>query len=462
MQKVTYSYKENSIGNLFFSKEKTLEEKAEWNFLYEKDNHLGNVHAVVSDRKLMMLSEDINATQSVILSNNFTTGTDGWTGANATLVHTNQRLEVTTTADWGAARKIVNTQPGLKYKFKLKVFEGNTQWISPHVVDGNDVGVLNYMYVYQDGIYELEFTATTSTSILKVASHAGVTFSIDDVEVYFGVAYTADLKSSQDYYVFGMQMPGRTFNSTDYRYGFNGKEKDDEVKGSGNSYDFGARIYDPRIGRFLSIDPLIKSYPWYTPYQFAGNSPISKIDQDGEHETYYLLTINKQTGKTTFRVVKGDGKSDKQYFQIHTIDKDGKSSTVDVAPELFDDKKEHIAKAGQLFDQMGTPIEPSFNSNSEVDKEIAEQYGILDSQKKELKRIEDLEFANDKQKSDNPADPSAGGEGINLGKGVRATQIQAQKEMAVKEVKKTEQKIDSLKQNSITKAKGESVKKKGS
>jgi len=50
---------------------------------------------------------------------------------------------------------------------------------------------------------------------------------------------------------FGAPMPGRSFNSNSYKYGFNGKEKDDEVKGNGNSYDFGARIYDPRIGRWL-------------------------------------------------------------------------------------------------------------------------------------------------------------------------------------------------------------------
>lgn len=46
-----------------------------------------------------------------------------------------------------------------------------------------------------------------------------------------------------------------------YRYGFNGKENDNEVKGSGNQYDYGFRIYDPRIGRFLSTDPLFKTYP---------------------------------------------------------------------------------------------------------------------------------------------------------------------------------------------------------
>jgi len=45
-----------------------------------------------------------------------------------------------------------------------------------------------------------------------------------------------------------------------YRYGFNGKENDNEVKGSGNQQDYGMRIYDPRLGRFLSVDPLYREY----------------------------------------------------------------------------------------------------------------------------------------------------------------------------------------------------------
>jgi RHS repeat-associated protein len=66
-----------------------------------------------------------------------------------------------------------------------------------------------------------------------------------------------------------------------YRYGFNGKENDNEVKGAGNQQDYGMRIYDPRLGRFLSVDPITKKYPELTPYQFASNSSIAGIDQDG-------------------------------------------------------------------------------------------------------------------------------------------------------------------------------------
>lgn len=66
-----------------------------------------------------------------------------------------------------------------------------------------------------------------------------------------------------------------------YRYGFNGKEKDDEVSGKGNQYDYGFRIYNPKLGRFLSKDPLFRNYAMLTPYQFASNTPIQAIDLDG-------------------------------------------------------------------------------------------------------------------------------------------------------------------------------------
>lgn len=78
-----------------------------------------------------------------------------------------------------------------------------------------------------------------------------------------------------------MIQPGRKYSVDRYRYGFNGKENDNDVKGEANLQDYGMRIYDPRLGRFLSVDPLIKEYPELTAYQFASNNPIDGIDLDG-------------------------------------------------------------------------------------------------------------------------------------------------------------------------------------
>ena len=66
-----------------------------------------------------------------------------------------------------------------------------------------------------------------------------------------------------------------------YRYGFNGKENDGDVKGDGNRIDYGARVYDPRLGRFLSKDPLSNESPEFTIYGYAYNNPIVLIDVMG-------------------------------------------------------------------------------------------------------------------------------------------------------------------------------------
>ena len=93
--------------------------------------------------------------------------------------------------------------------------------------------------------------------------------------------YNPEIVMANDYYAFGMQRKHYDAGIYYYRYGFNGKENDRDVKGEGNQQDYGMRIYDPRVGRFYSIDPLQKKYPELTPYQFASNSPVRHIDLDG-------------------------------------------------------------------------------------------------------------------------------------------------------------------------------------
>lgn len=81
-----------------------------------------------------------------------------------------------------------------------------------------------------------------------------------------------------------MPQPGRGFSqnaSKSYRFGFNGMENDNEVKGKGNSVDFGARIYDTRLSRWLSVDPHESSYPSLSGYSAFANNPINIIDPDG-------------------------------------------------------------------------------------------------------------------------------------------------------------------------------------
>lgn len=77
-----------------------------------------------------------------------------------------------------------------------------------------------------------------------------------------------------------MLVPNR-HSEDNYRYGFQGQEKDDEIKGEGNSLNYTFRMHDPRVGRFFAVDPLAPKYPFYSPYQFSGNRVIDMVELEG-------------------------------------------------------------------------------------------------------------------------------------------------------------------------------------
>jgi RHS repeat-associated protein len=74
-----------------------------------------------------------------------------------------------------------------------------------------------------------------------------------------------------------------SYNSNPYptTYSFQGQERDDEVKGAGNSLNFEYRMHDPRVGRFFAIDPLASKYPHNSPYAFSENRVIDGVELEG-------------------------------------------------------------------------------------------------------------------------------------------------------------------------------------
>lgn len=116
----------------------------------------------------------------------------------------------------------------------------------------------------------------------ELKDHLGnVRATITDLKLKDGSRYKVDLSSANTYYPFGMLMPERNWSSEWYRYGFQGQEKDDEIKGEGNSVNYTYRMDDTRLGRFFSIDPLSSSYPWNSPYAFSENRVVSMIELEG-------------------------------------------------------------------------------------------------------------------------------------------------------------------------------------
>jgi RHS repeat-associated protein len=125
--------------------------------------------------------------------------------------------------------------------------------------------------------------------------------------------FLADVRQVTDYHPFGMQMHNRsfTYNLQGYKYGFNGKENDKEVAW----IDFGARMYDSRLGRFFKADPKEGQFPWQSTYAYASNNPIRLIDVNGESTgdpgpsqkyIYDALKVDLKNMPASHRLANGD------------------------------------------------------------------------------------------------------------------------------------------------------------
>ncbi|PXY42837.1 hypothetical protein DMB65_02130 [Flavobacterium cheongpyeongense] len=140
----------------------------------------------------------------------------------------------------------------------------------------------NYVNLTGDKQYEL---SNHLGNVLSVISDKKIPSLSSGALAYFN----PEVLSYSDYYPFGMLVPSRHGKSESYRYGFQGQEMDNEIKGEGNSLNYTFRMHDPRIGRFFAVDPLAKAYPHYTPYIFSGNKLIHAIELEGMEEYELFL-----------------------------------------------------------------------------------------------------------------------------------------------------------------------------
>ncbi len=120
--------------------------------------------------------------------------------------------------------------------------------------------------------------------------------------------WQASIMSSYDYSPFGVMLSGRNFdNDSSYRYGFQGQEKDEEIKGKGNSYNYTYRMHDTRLGRFFAVDPLFKRYPYNSSYAFSENRVIDGVELEGLEYKETDNNGNVKIFSTISIVTKGEG-----------------------------------------------------------------------------------------------------------------------------------------------------------
>ena len=86
------------------------------------------------------------------------------------------------------------------------------------------------------------------------------------------------------YYPFGTPIsdPHSAINPDHQPFRYNGKELD--MMHGLNTYDYGARQYDPILGRWDRMDPMCEKYYSVSPYAYCGNNPVNRIDLDGRED----------------------------------------------------------------------------------------------------------------------------------------------------------------------------------
>ena len=159
-------------------------------------------------------------------------------------------------------RKTISTGITTDYAGSF-IYENNIlkQFSQPEGYVAYNTGIYNYIYQYKDhlGNNRLSYQDKDSN----------------------GSVNSTEIVQENNYYAFGLTQKGYNgaINGVDNKYKYNGKELQDEL--GLNFYDYGARNYDPALGRWMNIDPLAEKSRRFNPYTYALNNPVYFIDPDG-------------------------------------------------------------------------------------------------------------------------------------------------------------------------------------
>lgn len=212
-------------------------------------------------------------------------------GITVSYDHNNLPLQI----DFGQGRRIEYLYDALGTKLRKRVLD-YTQ--SPLVIEQRD-----YMagFVYQDG--ELEFLATTEGRAVPVAKdgqdfryeyhytdHLGnLRVAYSDLDGNGEIDPATEIIQEEHYYPYGMRMLGmgsEPIGTTELRT-YNGKERQDDF-GLG-WMDYGARMYDPALGRWHSVDPAAGEFPGLSPYNYVVGNPILLVDPNGRNPILFAI-----------------------------------------------------------------------------------------------------------------------------------------------------------------------------
>jgi YD repeat-containing protein len=214
---------------------------------------------------------------------------------------------------------------------------------------------------------------TRGNKLFELSNHLGnVLVTISDKKIGVDASpadgivdyYNADVVTANDYYPFGMQLPGRSFtNGSKYRYGFNGQEKSDDVTQGNYTAEFWE--YDSRIGRRWNVDP--KPQFGISEYVTFNNNPIFFTDGDGDVVKVYVskqivgyTKINLYSADEVKRLHKKQVKVSVPVYKVTVENESGQSRTfyytrknlrADVKnKDKVEDRTFDVMKDGDIFE----------------------------------------------------------------------------------------------------------------
>jgi RHS repeat-associated protein len=176
------------------------------------------------------------------------------------------------------------------------------------VTQGATITTTDYLGGYQYKNAGLKFFPTDEGYVEPSGSSYKYVYQYKDHIGNVRLSYdkTLAVQEENDYYPFGLKHTGYGYSqvvNSDYKYKFNGKELQDENIGGSqlNWYDYGARNYDPALGRWMNIDPLAEKMRRFSPYNYAFDNPIRFIDPDGMAPSD-IIELSMGQGKEITRV----------------------------------------------------------------------------------------------------------------------------------------------------------------
>jgi RHS repeat-associated protein len=293
----------------------------------------------------------------------------------------------------GATITITEYLTGFQYKNNVLLF-------FPHAEGyvNNTAGTYSYVFNYTDhlGNVRISYTTDASTGSLKI---------LEENHYYpFGMKHTNYNSDVKILIKDGSLIKIKPAPVSPYKYKYNAKEYQDEL--GLNFYDYGARNYDPAIGRWMNIDPKSEKYLNLTPYNYVADNPMVNIDPDGKEIIFIVRGETRNEDKIlTYRkgnFYHSNGKrynpakeslSPTLYKVLSTyrkIEKSGDSKLKKVLHTLETSKIKHFVEPGyesavQEYGYLssiekGSPrgTHTTYNFSKDDDKEFLKTEGVSD------------------------------------------------------------------------------------